>query len=75
MIPTNISNCKNLEYLKFDNTKIKIEYDRLEDLKKMDAKRVIGGRTVEEIIQRFEKKIKDPSVIQIVDIKAPIIGL
>ena len=43
-----------------DNTKIKIDYDRLEDLKKMDAKRVIGGRTVEEIIQRFEKKIKDP---------------
>ncbi len=43
-----------------DNTKIKIDYDRLEDLKKMDAKKVIGGRTVEEIIQRFEKKIKDP---------------
>jgi ATP phosphoribosyltransferase regulatory subunit len=43
-----------------DNKKIKIDYDRLEDLKKMDAKNVIGGRKVEEIIQRFEKKIKDP---------------
>ena len=43
-----------------DNKKIKIDYDRLTDLKKMDIKRVIGGRTVGEIIQRFEKKIKDP---------------
>ena len=43
-----------------DNEKIKIDYDRLEELKKMDADKVIGGRTVEEIIERFEKKIKDP---------------
>ena len=43
-----------------DNEKIKIDYDRLEELKKMDANKVIGGRTVEEIIERFEKKIKDP---------------
>jgi len=43
-----------------DDEKIKIDYDRLEELKKMDADKVIGGRTVEEIIERFEKKIKDP---------------
>ena len=43
-----------------DNEKIKIDYNRLKDLKKMDANKVIGGRTVAEIIERFEKKIKDP---------------
>ena len=43
-----------------DNEKIKIDHNRLEDLKKMDANKVIGGRTVTEIIERFEKKIKDP---------------
>jgi ATP phosphoribosyltransferase regulatory subunit len=43
-----------------DNEKIKIDYDRLEELKKMDADKVIGSRTVKEIIERFEKKIKDP---------------
>ena len=43
-----------------DNKKIKIDYNRLEDLKKMDFNKVIGGRTVEEIVKRFEKKIKDP---------------
>ena len=43
-----------------DNEKIKIDYDRLTELKKMDINKIIGGRTVEEIIERFEKKIKDP---------------
>ena len=43
-----------------DNDKIKIDYDRLAELKKMDQNRIIGSRTVEDIIERFEKKIKDP---------------
>ena len=43
-----------------DDPKIKIDYERLKELKKMDINKVIGGRTVEEIIERFEKKIKDP---------------
>jgi ATP phosphoribosyltransferase regulatory subunit len=43
-----------------DNKKIKIDYNRLEDLKKMDSNKIIGGRKVIEIIERFEKKIKDP---------------
>ena len=43
-----------------DNEKIKIDYNRLEDLKKMDSNKIIGGRKVTEIIERFEKKIKDP---------------
>ena len=43
-----------------DNEKIKIDYNRLEDLKKMDSNKIIGGRKVIEIIERFEKKIKDP---------------
>ncbi len=43
-----------------DNDKIKIDYDRLEDLKKMDSNKAIGGRTVKEIVERFQKKIKDP---------------
>ena len=43
-----------------DNEKIKIDYNKLEDLKKIDGNKIIGGRTVTEIIERFEKKIKDP---------------
>ena len=43
-----------------DNEKIKIDYNRLAELKNMEMSKVIGGRTVEEIIDRFEKKIKDP---------------
>ena len=43
-----------------DNEKIKIDYNRLGDLKKLDADKIIGGRKVAEIIERFEKKIKDP---------------
>ena len=43
-----------------DNDKIKIDYDRLEDLKKMDSNKAIGGRTVKEIVERFQKKTKDP---------------
>lgn len=43
-----------------DNEKIKIDYNRLAELKNMEMSKVIGGRTVKEIIDRFEKKIKDP---------------
>ena len=46
-----------------DNEKIKIDYNRLKDLKKMDANKVIGGRTVAEIIERFEKKLKIREII------------
>ncbi len=43
-----------------DQEKIKIDYKRLSELKKIDQKKIIGGRTVAEIVSRFEKKIKDP---------------
>ena len=43
-----------------NNDKIKIDYDRLAELKKMDQNKITGGRTVEDIIERFEKKLKDP---------------
>ena len=43
-----------------DNEKIRIDHDRLTELKGMNINKIIGGRTVEEIIERFEKKIKDP---------------
>ena len=39
---------------------IEVDTKRLKELKKMDKNQVIGGRTVFEIIQRFEKKLKDP---------------
>ena len=43
-----------------DYDKIKIDYDRLVELKKMNYNKMIGSRSVKEIIERFEKKIKDP---------------
>jgi ATP phosphoribosyltransferase regulatory subunit len=69
-----------------DNKKIKIDYNRLEDLKKMDSNKVIGGRTVGEIVKRFEKKIKDPRdnfkgsqsvkiIKNFLKIKAPVVKL
>tara|TARA_B100001027_G_scaffold199881_1_gene158875 strand:+ start:464 stop:1528 length:1065 start_codon:yes stop_codon:yes gene_type:complete len=42
-----------------DSEQIKIDYDRMVKLKKMDLKQIIGGRTAEDIIERFEKKNKD----------------
>ena len=39
-----------------DSEQIKIDYDRMVKLKKMDLKQIIGGRTAEDIIERFEKK-------------------
>ena len=46
-----------------DNEKIKIDYDRLTELKGMNINKIIGGRTVEEIIERFEKKLKIQEII------------
>jgi len=39
---------------------IKLDTKRLEDLEKLDPNFIIGGRTVSEIVNRFNKKIKDP---------------
>ena len=43
-----------------DQKAIKLDTKRLEDLEKLDPNSLIGGRTVSEIIKRFNKKIKDP---------------
>ena len=43
-----------------DQKAIKLDIQRLEDLEKLDSNTIIGGRTVSEIIKRFNKKIKDP---------------
>jgi len=43
-----------------DQKAIKLDKQRLEDLEKLDPNTIIGGRTVSEIIKRFNKKIKDP---------------
>ena len=43
-----------------DQKKIKIDYNRLSELKRLNQKKIIGGRSVGEIVSRFEKKIKDP---------------
>lgn len=43
-----------------DQRKIKLDSKRLEDLEKLDPNTIIGGRTVSEIVKRFNKKIKDP---------------
>ena len=45
---------KNIVYL------IKLDTKRLKDLEKLDPNSIIGGRTVSEIVKRFNKKIKDP---------------
>ncbi len=39
---------------------IYLDTKRLKDLEKIDQSSLIGGRTVSEIIKRFNKKIKDP---------------
>ncbi|NBZ97766.1 MAG: ATP phosphoribosyltransferase regulatory subunit, partial [Proteobacteria bacterium] len=43
-----------------DQKAIKLDTKRLEDLEKLDPNSIIGGRTVSEIVKRFNKKIKDP---------------
>ena len=43
-----------------DQQTIDVDTKRLEDLKKIDSNQVIGGRAISEIVQRFEKKLKDP---------------
>jgi len=43
-----------------DQKTIKLDTKRLKDLEKLDSNEIIGGRTVYEIIKRFNKKIKDP---------------
>jgi len=43
-----------------DQKAIKLDTKRLQDLEKIDPNQIIGGRTVSEIIKRFNKKIKDP---------------
>jgi ATP phosphoribosyltransferase regulatory subunit len=43
-----------------DQKAIKIDTKRLDVLEKLDPNFIIGGRTVSEIVKRFNKKIKDP---------------
>jgi ATP phosphoribosyltransferase regulatory subunit len=43
-----------------DQVAIKLDTKRLKDLEKLDPNSIIGGRTVSEIVKRFNKKIKDP---------------
>ena len=43
-----------------DQQSIKLDTKRLKDLEKLDPNSVIGGRTISEIVKRFNKKIKDP---------------
>jgi ATP phosphoribosyltransferase regulatory subunit len=43
-----------------DQQAIKLDTKRLKDLEKLDQSSLIGGRTISEIIKRFNKKIKDP---------------
>ncbi len=37
---------------------IDVDTKRLKDLIKMDQSKIIGGRTVAEIVKRFQKKLK-----------------
>jgi ATP phosphoribosyltransferase regulatory subunit len=43
-----------------DQQAIKLDTKRLKDLEKLDPNSIIGGRTISEIIKRFNKKLKDP---------------
>jgi ATP phosphoribosyltransferase regulatory subunit len=43
-----------------DHKAIKFDTKILKDLEKLDPNSIIGGRTVSEIVKRFNKKIKDP---------------
>jgi len=43
-----------------DQHTIDVDTERLKDLIAIDQSKVIGGRTVAEIVRRFKKKLKDP---------------
>ena len=43
-----------------DQETIDVDTKRLQDLIKIDQSKIIGGRTVAEIVKRFKKKLKDP---------------
>ena len=43
-----------------DQQAIKLDTKRLKNLEKLDPNSIIGGRTISEIIKRFNKKLKDP---------------
>ena len=43
-----------------DQQTIDVDTERLQDLIAIDQSKVIGGRTVAEIVRRFKKKLKDP---------------
>jgi ATP phosphoribosyltransferase regulatory subunit len=43
-----------------DQKAIKLDTKRLVDLEKLNPNSIIAGRTVSEIIKRFNKKVKDP---------------
>ena len=50
-----LENNSDIESVTFDTDK-----KRFYEMKKMDQDKVIAGRSVEEILKRFDKKIKDP---------------
>lgn len=41
-----------------DQKAIKLDTKRIEDLEKLDPNSIIGGRTVSEIVKRFNKRLK-----------------
>ena len=41
-----------------DQETIDVDTKRLQDLIKIDQSKIIGGRTVAEIVKRFQKKLK-----------------
>jgi ATP phosphoribosyltransferase regulatory subunit len=43
-----------------DQETINVDNQRLQDLIKIDHSKIIGGRTIAEIVKRFQKKLKDP---------------
>jgi ATP phosphoribosyltransferase regulatory subunit len=43
-----------------DQETINVDTQKLRDLIKIDQSKIIGGRTVDEIVKRFQKKLKDP---------------
>ena len=46
----------------YDLDPVTIDFDtlRLQELIKMDQNKIIGGRSIAEIVKRFQKKLKDP---------------
>ena len=43
-----------------DQETINVDTQRFQDLIKINQSKIIGGRTVAEIVKRFQKKLKDP---------------